>query len=87
VSEEEKEPLTPEEIKRRFPVCTGIVDEFRALFGPGVRARYFKEGDQELGKPGKPGVPLTALGFDPNPDRPETKPRPPSRRRWKDMVR
>lgn len=90
MTEEAKEQgLTTEDIKRRFPECTAIVDEFRAVFGPGVRPRYFKEGDHEMGRPSPPGVPVRLLGFcEPRDEtEPETKPKQPTRQRWKDMAR
>lgn len=43
--------MTKEENRARMPMVTAIVDEFREVFGPGVRVTYAREGDVEVGKP------------------------------------
>ena len=45
--------------RQRFPLNAMVVDEFRSVFGPGVRIRYLSEGGNEMGKRGSPGVPIT----------------------------
>ena len=39
-----------EQIRRDFPGCTSIIDDFRAAFGPGVKPLYFSEGGKTMGK-------------------------------------
>lgn len=41
---------TTEEIKRDFPECCAVVDEFRAVFGPEVKPTYMSEGGNEVGR-------------------------------------
>ena len=42
--------MTPEQIRANFPGCTAIVDDLRDVFGPGVRAKYFREAGKTMGK-------------------------------------
>ena len=37
-------------IRRDFPNCTSIIDDFRAAFGPGVKPLYFDEDGKTMGK-------------------------------------
>lgn len=37
-------------IRREFPGCTSIIDDFRAVFGPGVKPLYFEEDGKTMGK-------------------------------------
>ena len=37
-------------IRRDFPGCTSIIDDFRAVFGPGVKPLYFSENGKTMGK-------------------------------------
>lgn len=46
-----KEENKREQIRREFPACTSIVDEFREVFGPGVKPLYFNEAGKTMGKP------------------------------------
>ena len=39
-----------EQIRRDFPGCTSIIDDFRAVFGPGVKPLYFSEAGKTMGK-------------------------------------
>lgn len=39
-----------EQIRRDFPGCTSIIDDFRAVFGPGVKPLYFSENGKTMGK-------------------------------------
>lgn len=39
-----------EQIRRDFPGCTSIIDDFRAVFGPGVKPLYFEEDGKTMGK-------------------------------------
>ena len=41
---------TRDQIRRDFPGCTSIVDDFRAVFGPGVKPLYFSEAGKTMGK-------------------------------------
>lgn len=42
---------TPEQKSRRlFPEFSKVMDEYRAVFGPGVRCTWAREGDNEMGK-------------------------------------
>jgi hypothetical protein len=41
---------TREQIRADFPGCTQIIDQFRAVFGDGVKAKYFSEGGKTMGK-------------------------------------
>ena len=45
-----KEDEKREQIRIDFPNCTAIVDQFRAAFGDGVKAKYFEEGGKTIGK-------------------------------------
>lgn len=40
-----------EQIRIDFPGCTSIIDQFRAVFGDGVKAKYFEEDGKTMGKP------------------------------------
>jgi hypothetical protein len=42
--------MTPDQIRAKFPGCTSIIDDFRALFGPGVKPLYFSENGKTMGK-------------------------------------
>lgn len=39
-----------DQIRRDFPGCTSIIDDFRAVFGPGVKPLYFSEDGKTMGK-------------------------------------
>jgi hypothetical protein len=39
-----------DQIRRDFPGCTSIIDDFRAAFGPGVKPLYFSEAGKTMGK-------------------------------------
>lgn len=39
-----------DQIRRDFPGCTSIIDDFRAAFGPGVKPLYFSEDGKTMGK-------------------------------------
>ena len=39
-----------EQIRQDFPGCTSIIDDFRAVFGPGVKPLYFEEDGKTMGK-------------------------------------
>ena len=39
-----------EQIRRDFPGCTSIIDDFSAVFGPGVKPLYFSEAGKTMGK-------------------------------------
>lgn len=39
-----------DQIRRDFPGCTSIIDDFRAVFGPGVKPLYFEEDGKTMGK-------------------------------------
>jgi hypothetical protein len=45
-----KEDEKREQIRADFPNCTAIIDQFRAVFGDGVKAKYFEEGGKTMGK-------------------------------------
>lgn len=36
--------------RERMPTIAGVVDEFRRVFGPGVRLRYASENGHEVGE-------------------------------------
>lgn len=42
--------MTKEQIRADFPGCTTIIDQFRAVFGPGVKPTYFSENGKTMGK-------------------------------------
>jgi hypothetical protein len=46
-----KEDDKREQIRSDFPNCTSIIDQFRAVFGEGVKAKYFEEDGKTMGKP------------------------------------
>ena len=39
-----------EQIRQDFPGCTSIIDDFRAVFGAGVKPLYFSEAGKTMGK-------------------------------------
>lgn len=39
------------EVRRDFPWCSAFGDMVRDAFGPGVKARHFRENGKEIGKP------------------------------------
>lgn len=43
----------------RFPVHAAVLDEWRAVFGPGVRWTYLYDESGSMGRPGPKGVPLS----------------------------
>lgn len=45
--------------RARFPVNAAVLDQFRAVFGPGCRWVYLYDEQGAIGKPGPPGVPLS----------------------------
>jgi len=45
-----KEDEKREQIRIDFPNCTAIIDQFRAVFGDGVKAKYFEEDGKTMGK-------------------------------------
>lgn len=45
-----KEDDKREQIRIDFPGCTSIIDQFRAVFGDGVKAKYFEENGKTMGK-------------------------------------
>jgi len=45
-----KEDERREQIRRDFPGCTSIIDQFRAVFGDGVKPLYFNEDGKTMGK-------------------------------------
>lgn len=49
-----------EEVRRLFPYCCAIADEYRRVFGEDIKLVYVSESGRELGKRGEPGV-KTAL--------------------------
>jgi hypothetical protein len=38
-------------IRADFPLCTSIVDDLRAVFGQGVKPKFFSEDGKTMGKP------------------------------------
>jgi hypothetical protein len=46
-----REEAEREQMRVDWPGCTAIVDEVRAEFGPGVKAKYFSENGKTMGKP------------------------------------
>jgi hypothetical protein len=52
--------MTKDELRERFPQTAAIVDEYRAVFGPGVKVKWIKEAGVEMGRKGPEGVPLSA---------------------------
>jgi len=45
-----KDESRRDQIRRDFPGCTSIIDDFRAVFGPGVKPLYFSEAGKTMGK-------------------------------------
>lgn len=43
----------------RFPEHAAVLDEFRAVFGPGVRWSYLYDESGSMGRPGPQGVPVS----------------------------
>lgn len=41
---------TKEKLRQCMPSVSKVVDEFRSIFGPGVRVLWAKEGEFEAGK-------------------------------------
>jgi hypothetical protein len=39
------------ENRARMPIVTAVVDEYREVFGPGIRVTYAKENGIEIGTP------------------------------------
>lgn len=39
------------QVRRDFPFCTSFADMVRDAFGPGVKARHFRENGKEIGRP------------------------------------
>lgn len=46
-----KDEVKREQIRIDFPNCTAIIDQFRTVFGDGVKAKYFEEDGKTMGKP------------------------------------
>lgn len=46
-----KDEVKREQIRIDFPGCTSIIDQFRAVFGDDVKAKYFEEDGKTMGKP------------------------------------
>lgn len=46
-----KEEGRREQIRRDFPECASIIDEFRETFGPEVKPLYFSEAGKTMGRP------------------------------------
>ncbi|MDC8446442.1 MAG: hypothetical protein LV471_11020 [Nitrosomonas sp.] len=42
--------MNKEEVRKNFPECCSVADEFRKVFGNGVRLIYAKENGMEIGK-------------------------------------
>lgn len=53
--------MTKEELRAAFPQNALLVDEFRRVFGPGVKVRWMTENGREVGRKGPEGVPLSVL--------------------------
>jgi hypothetical protein len=67
MSEVDKQLQAEEERRKnreKFPEMTKVIDEFRAVFGAGVKVMYVKEGDFEMGTPSPAGVPISEGSFD-----------------------
>jgi hypothetical protein len=47
----EKRRAVTDGIRADFPDATDGIDQLRAAFGPGVKAKYFSEGGKTMGKP------------------------------------
>ena len=45
--------------RAQMPLTAALMDEWRRVFGPGLRLRWAREGEHEIGKPGPRGVPLS----------------------------
>ncbi len=45
-----REKLTKELLQERMPVITLLVSRYRAVFGPGLKVLWAKEGEFEVGK-------------------------------------
>ena len=45
-----RDEVKREQIRIDFPNCTSIIDQFRAVFGDGVKAKYFEENGKTMGK-------------------------------------
>lgn len=72
-------------ISRTFPQCVAVIDEYRSVFGPNVKALYVCEAGQEMGKPREGGIVVTAAHMVIEPK--EVAPTPkPTRKRWKDCA-
>lgn len=41
---------TKEYVRENFPKCSSIADEFRAVFGPGVKVLAMSEDGKQIGK-------------------------------------
>lgn len=55
--------MNKEEVRKNFPECCSVADEFRKAFGNGVRLIYAKENGMEIGKLSADGVVIeTASG-------------------------
>lgn len=50
------EPNNRARNRAAMPIISGVVDAFRAAFGPGVVVLYAREGGLELGEPGPAGT-------------------------------
>ncbi|MBY0499311.1 MAG: hypothetical protein K2P74_06845 [Nitrosomonas sp.] len=42
--------MDKDEVRRLFPECVGVADQFREVFGPGVKLTYAEEGGRSIGK-------------------------------------
>ncbi len=42
--------MTKDQIRADFPLCTQAIDQFRAVFGAGVKPLYFSDGGKTMGK-------------------------------------
>jgi hypothetical protein len=77
---------TPEDVKRAFPECCALVDEFRAVFGPEVKPLFMREGDREIGRrtPDGNAVPLSQMVLADKVEEKEARPvRARTRDKWK----
>jgi hypothetical protein len=45
-----REQVKRDQIRADFPGCTQIIDDLRAVFGPGVKPKYFSEGGKTMGR-------------------------------------
>lgn len=55
--------MNKDEIRRLFPECCAVADEYRKVFGEGTKLVYVSENGRELGKRSE-GVPVSAPSGD-----------------------